>query len=37
MVIVVTGGIGSGKSQVCKILKESYGCDVYEADARAKE
>lgn len=37
MVIVVTGGIGSGKSQVCRILKESYGCDVYEADARAKE
>ena len=37
MVIVVTGGIGSGKSEVCRILKESYGCDVYEADARAKE
>lgn len=37
MVIVVTGGIGSGKSEVCRILKDSYSCDVYEADVRAKE
>lgn len=35
-VIVVTGGIGSGKSQVCRILEEKYGIPVYEADRRAK-
>ena len=37
MVIVVTGGIGSGKSEVCRILSESYGFSVYEADRKAKE
>lgn len=36
MVIVVTGGIGSGKSAVCRILEEKYGCAVYYADAEAK-
>ena len=36
MVLVVTGGIGSGKSEVCRILKDlGYGCQ-YNADARAK-
>lgn len=36
-VLVVTGGIGSGKSVVCSILKERYGIPVYEADLRAKQ
>lgn len=35
-VIVVTGGIGSGKSEVCSILQNQYGCGVYEADSRVK-
>ena len=35
-VIIVTGGIGSGKSQVCRLLQENYGIPVYEADSRAK-
>ena len=36
MVLIVTGGIGSGKSEVCRILKElGYGCQ-YNADSRAK-
>lgn len=34
-VIVVTGGIGSGKSEVCHIL-ESRGIPVYDCDSRAK-
>lgn len=34
-VIVVTGGIGSGKSQVCDIL-EKKGIARYDADARVK-
>lgn len=37
MVIIVTGGIGSGKSEVCRILSGSYGFPVYEADRKAKE
>ena len=37
MIIVVTGGIGSGKSHVCSILAEAYGFHVYEADAKVKE
>jgi dephospho-CoA kinase len=36
-VLVVSGGIGSGKSVVCSILKERYGIPVYEADLRAKQ
>ena len=36
-VLVVTGGIGSGKSLVCSILNRKYGIPVYEADKRAKE
>lgn len=36
-VLVVTGGIGSGKSLVCRMLEEHYGIPVYEADLRAKQ
>lgn len=36
MVVVVTGGIGSGKSEVCRILKDMGFCAQYNADARAK-
>jgi len=36
MQIGVTGGIGSGKSLVCKIFN-SMGIPIYEADFRAKE
>jgi len=36
MVLVVTGGIGSGKTSVCSILERSYGCRIYDADSRAK-
>lgn len=32
----VTGGIGSGKSTVCKLLAE-YGAAVYDSDSKAKE
>jgi dephospho-CoA kinase len=33
---VITGGIGSGKSEVCRILQECYSCGVYNADERVK-
>lgn len=33
--IGITGGIGSGKSTVCDLLR-SYGVAVYDSDARAK-
>lgn len=33
---MVTGGIGSGKSEVCRILHECYSCGVYNADERVK-
>jgi dephospho-CoA kinase len=36
MVIVITGGIGSGKSEVCRILREMGFCAQYNADSRAK-
>lgn len=36
-VLIVTGGIGSGKSTVCSILSKEYGYPVYEADRRVKE
>lgn len=36
-VLVVTGGIGSGKSEVCRILQQTYGCGVYNADQRVKQ
>ena len=35
-VIVVTGGIGSGKSAVCRIMNKRYGFPVYEADTKVK-
>ena len=35
-VVVVTGGIGSGKSAVCAIMNRIAGVPVYEADARVK-
>ena len=35
--IVVTGGIGSGKSVACQILHDEYGWPVYNADAKVKE
>ena len=37
MIIVVTGGIGSGKSKVCEILRSRYGFHIYEADSKVKE
>ena len=36
-ILVVTGGIGSGKSEVCRILHEEFGCGVYDADRRVKQ
>lgn len=36
-VVVITGGIGSGKSMACCYLNRRYGWPVYEADARVKE
>ena len=35
MKVGITGGIGSGKSYVCKLLKE-HGINVYDCDAAAK-
>lgn len=35
-VLVVTGGIGSGKSVASRIINELYGFPVYDADARVK-
>lgn len=35
--IVVTGGIGSGKSVACQLLHSEYGWPVYNADAKVKE
>lgn len=35
--VVITGGIGSGKSVVCRYLAERYGWPVYEADSRVKQ
>ena len=32
----VTGGIGSGKSYVCRILQERFGVPVYNCDIRAR-
>lgn len=36
-VIIISGGIGSGKSTVCEIFNAQYGWPVYEADNRVKE
>lgn len=37
MTVIVTGGIGSGKSEFCRILADKYQIPVYEADRKAKE
>ena len=34
--IGITGGIGSGKSYVCKRLQAKYDIEVYDCDAAAK-
>lgn len=36
MIVALTGGIGSGKSYVCKLLAER-GISVYDCDAHAKD
>ena len=36
MIVALTGGIGSGKSYVCRLLAER-GIEVYDCDAHAKE
>ena len=35
--IAITGGIGSGKSTVCRLLAEVGGVAVYDSDTRARE
>ena len=37
MVVIVSGGIGSGKSAVCRILAERFSWPVYDADSRVKD
>lgn len=37
MVVLVTGGIGSGKSEVCDILNREYQWPVYCADSQVKK
>ena len=36
MIILLTGGIGSGKSTAAGILRDTYGFPFYEADAAVK-
>lgn len=36
MKIGITGSIGSGKSYICKILRDEYNIQVYDCDAAAK-
>jgi len=36
-VLVVTGGIGSGKTSACRFLSDRFGWPVYSADRRVKE
>ena len=36
-VILITGGIGSGKSEVCSILGSMYGFPCYNADSKVKD
>lgn len=36
-VVIISGGIGSGKSTVCNMLEQQYGWPIYEADKRVKE
>lgn len=37
MILILTGGIGSGKSLAAGMLNEMYGFPVYSADMRVKE
>ena len=37
MILGITGGVGSGKSAVLKILKKEYQADIIELDAIGKE
>ena len=37
MILIITGGIGSGKSVAAGMLNEMYGFPVYSADVRVKE
>ena len=37
MILILTGGIGSGKSVAAGMLNEMYGFPVYSADVRVKE
>ena len=32
----ITGGIGSGKSHVCHILRDDFGLPIYDSDVRAR-
>jgi dephospho-CoA kinase len=36
MKIGITGGIGSGKSYVCRLLQQHHGISVYDCDSAAK-
>lgn len=36
-VLIITGGIGSGKSSACRFLEKTFGWPVYSADSRVKE
>lgn len=35
--VAITGGIGSGKSTVCRALSEISGAPIYDSDRRAKD
>jgi dephospho-CoA kinase len=35
-ILIITGGIGSGKSTVCRILHSRFGFPHYDSDARVK-
>ena len=36
IIIGVTGGIGSGKSYICRLMEEEFGIPVYDCDREAK-
>ena len=36
-IIGITGGVGSGKSAVLKILEQEYGAEILEEDRIARE
>ena len=35
--VAITGGIGSGKSTLCRVLAERHAIAIYDSDQRAKE